>query len=73
MDDVIGSKNVQVLLNKNRTLVIDVDFVAAVFKVKPLELQGAIQVEPVGKGFAAFIDESIFWRVKILNCQVWQV
>jgi hypothetical protein len=30
-------------------------------------------VETVGKGFAVFIDELIFQKVKVLRCQVWQI
>ena len=73
MDNEIGSKNLQVLLNKNRTLVIDVDFVAAVFMADPSDLRAAIRVEPVGDGFVAFVDDSIFQKVKVLRCQVRQI
>ena len=44
MDNEITSKQVQVLLNKNRTFVIDVEFVAAVFKVEPSTLRRSIHV-----------------------------
>jgi hypothetical protein len=64
------SKNVQVLLNKNCTLVVDVNFVASIFKITPTILRGAIRVESVGNGFAAYVDDSIFKRVKILQCRV---
>jgi hypothetical protein len=66
----IGSKEVQVLLNKNRTLVIDVEFVAAIFKIEPSTLRRAIHVNQVDKGYEACIDESIFQRVRLLRCQV---
>jgi hypothetical protein len=68
----ITSKHIQVLLNKNRSLVIDVEFVASVFKVEPAALRRAIQVEQVGNGFAASIDVSIFQRVRALRFQVRQ-
>lgn len=58
------------LLNKNRTLVIDVEFVAAIFKIEPSTLRRAIHVNQVDKGYEACIDESIFQRVRLLRCQV---
>jgi hypothetical protein len=72
-DHLITHKNIQVLLNKNRALVIDVEFVAGVFKVEPSVLKRAIRVEPTGEGFAAYIDGAIFKKVKVLRHQVKQV
>jgi hypothetical protein len=69
----VTSKQVQVLLNKNRSLVIDVDFVASVFKVDPPALRRAIRVDKVGDGYGACIDVSIFQRVRVLKYQVRQV
>jgi hypothetical protein len=72
-DHSITSKNIQVLLNKNRALVIDVEFVAEVFKMEPSVLKRAIRVEPTGKGFAAYINGAIFKKIKVLRHQVKQV
>jgi hypothetical protein len=69
-DHLITPKNIQVLLNKNRALVIDVEFVAGVFKVESSVLKRAIRVEPTGEGFAAYINGAIFKKIKVLRRQV---
>jgi hypothetical protein len=73
MDYMVSSKNIQVLLNKNRSLVIDITFVAAIFKIEPASLRSAIRVESVGNGFAAYINQSVFEKVRSLRYQVRQV
>jgi hypothetical protein len=73
LDHSITSKNIQVLLNKNQTLVVDVDFVASIFKLEPLLLQRAIRVQPFGDRFAAYIDDMILKKFKFLRSQVKQV
>jgi hypothetical protein len=72
-DYIISSKNVQVLLNKNRSLVIDIAFVSSVFQIEQSVLRSSIRVESVGGGYAAYIDQSVFEKVKSLRYQVRQV
>jgi hypothetical protein len=73
MEYNMSLKNLRVLLNKNQALVIDIKFVATMLNLKISLLLGAIQVEPVGAGFPAFVNQSIFKRVKVVGCQVQQV
>ena len=73
MDFVVTSKNVQTLLNKNRSLIVDIAFVSAVFKIDPSSLRSSIRVESVGLGYSAYVDQSLFEKVKSLRYQVRQV
>jgi hypothetical protein len=65
--DTVEFKDIQVLLNKNRSLLIDVNFVADIFYINPAVLRDAIRVDPVGQGYIAFIDETVFDRKR---CQL---
>jgi hypothetical protein len=68
--DTVELKDIQVLLNKNRLLLIDVKFVADIFYINPGVLRDAIRVKPVGQGYIAFIDETVCDQKK---CQLRQV
>ena len=57
--DEIDLKDDQVLLNNNCSLVLDIEFVAAVFYLPPKKLMDSIRMEPSGAGFLACIDETI--------------
>ena len=64
MDCIVTSKNVQTLLNKNQSLIVDIAFVSAVFKIEPSSLRSSIRVESVGQGYSAYVDQSVFEKVK---------
>jgi hypothetical protein len=63
--DEIDSKDIQVLMNKNRSIVLDIEFVAKVFYLDPTKLVSAIRVEQSGNGFLACIDQDIFSSCKL--------
>jgi hypothetical protein len=65
IQDEIDSKDIQVLMNKNRSIVLDIEFVAGVFYLDPKKLVSAIRVEQSGIGFLACIDQDIFAGCKL--------
>ena len=56
----ISRKDIQLLLNKNRSLVVDLELVASVFFIDEPTLRAAIRVEVTGNGHLAFVDERVF-------------
>jgi hypothetical protein len=60
MNQEVGSKEIQLLLNKNRSLVIDMEFVANLYLLSVKDLRSSIFVETVGEGFVARFDRGVF-------------
>ncbi len=60
MNYEVGSKEIQLLLNKNRSLVVDMEFVAKVYLLSVKDLRSAIFVESSGDGYVARFDRQVF-------------